>query len=150
MSLLLLFNNAPQKGRPTSDITAGTWTPSTGATLFGTLDEVTPDDTDYDQSALSPASADIMEVKLSAMTDPVSSVNHFVSYRYEKLIPATLGTGNRIDLTVRLRQGTTNLVSWTHTDIGAVTQATQTLSGAVSDSITDYSDLRVRFEAVKV
>lgn len=36
-----------QFARPSSDVTTAGWTPSTGASLFGTLDETSPDDADY-------------------------------------------------------------------------------------------------------
>lgn len=53
-----------------------------------------------------------------------------------------------INLTVRLMQGTTQIASWTHTGIGTgFTLATQTLSTTEADSITDYTDLRLRFTA---
>jgi hypothetical protein len=42
-----ITNASPTIGRPTSDISAGAWTPSTGTTLYPMLDEVTPDDLDY-------------------------------------------------------------------------------------------------------
>jgi hypothetical protein len=37
----------PTIGRPSSDISAGAWVPSTGSTLYPMLDEETPDDLDY-------------------------------------------------------------------------------------------------------
>ena len=41
---------------PISDIAAGTWTPSTGGSLFPMVDEpTTADDTDYIRSAVTPA-----------------------------------------------------------------------------------------------
>ncbi len=79
------------------------------------------------------------------MSDPLVSQGHTISYRYKKNAPG----GDQIDLTVRLVQGTTVIASWTHTNIDALTQVTQILTGAQADSITDYTDLRLRFEAVK-
>ena len=66
-------------------------------------------------------------------------------YRYIKE-----GT-NTINLVVYLVQGTTTIASWTHNDIAATyTDAEQTLTSGEADSITNYSDLRVRFEATQV
>jgi len=65
---------------PISDVSAGSWTPSTGTDLYATLDEATASDSDYDQSATTPSS-DAMEVRLTALTDPTSSTGHTVRYR---------------------------------------------------------------------
>lgn len=116
--------------------------PSTGASLFGTIDESVASDADFDTSAVSPIQADFFEVKFSPLSDPLSSVGHQVGYRYKK----SQTGGEQINLRVRLVQGTTVIASWTHLGIDAVTTATQTLSNAQADAITDYSDLRLRFE----
>lgn len=139
---------SPQKLRPTSDISVGTWVPipSSPTTLYDKLDEVVADDADYIQSSLSPVSADICEVKFGAGQDPASSIGHILRYRYKK--DAT--GGDRIDLTVRLMQGATEIANWVHTNIDAVTQGQQTLTGTQADSITDYTNLRVRMEAIKI
>lgn len=139
----------PQELAPTSDISAGNWTPSTGSTLFGTIDELTLSDTDYDQSGLSPVSADVMEVKFQAGGDPGVSndgADHHIKYRLGK---DSTG-GDQIDMTVKLYQGATLIHTWTHTAVDALTTFDQTLSDAEANSITDYSDLRLRFSAIKV
>lgn len=71
----------PQVVAPTSDISAGTWTPSTGATLYGVLDETVADDSDYMTSAGAPV-ADTAEVKFAPMVDPVASTGHILRYRF--------------------------------------------------------------------
>lgn len=135
----------PQEAHPASVISSGTWTPSVG-TLASTVDEDQPDDSDYDFSALSPAVADVFEVKLGALTDPASSSGHSVSYRIGKDVTG----GDRIDMTVRLMQGATQIAAWTHSSVSSVTTYTQPLTAAQADAITDYTDLRLRFEAVVV
>lgn len=133
-----------QTAHPASDITAGSWTTSP---LWSKIDETIQDDSDFVTSSSSPASADIFEVKVGTLTDPTSSVGHMIRYRFWK---DQVG-GDRIDLTVRLRQGTTNIASWTHSDIDQIpTTVEQVLSAAQADAITDYTDLRLRFEAIKV
>jgi hypothetical protein len=133
---------------PAADVTDGGWTDQTGGpNLAAALDELIADDADYITSSASPGSPDIAEVQLGSLGDPNSSTGHIVRYRYGKDSAA----GDTLNLTVRLRQGTTTIASWTHTDVPAGwTDAVQTLSGAEADAITDYSDLRIRFEAVKV
>ncbi len=74
---------AVQTAVPISDISSGSWTPSTGASLFGTIDETVADDSDFDSSGVTPT-ADVMEVRLTSLTDPSSSTGHSVSYRYRK------------------------------------------------------------------
>jgi hypothetical protein len=133
--------------RPSADVTDGTWTTDTGGSdLTSVLDEILASDADYVKSAESPVSADIATIALAASSDPTSSAGHIVRYRYGK----DAAGGDQIDLTVRLMQGAATIASWSHTNIAdGWTQADQTLSGAEADAITNYSDLRVRLEAVK-
>lgn len=129
-----------QFARPDSDVTIGTWTPTP---LYQQIDEVTPSDVDYIESAKNPVN-DTCEVDLSDVEDPEVSTGHVIRYRYKK--DAT--GGNIIDLIVRLMQGAVEIASWTHNDIGdTIVQAEQTLTGPQADSITDYTDLRLRFIA---
>ncbi len=54
---------------PISDISAGSWTASTGTDLFATIDETVANDADYDQSGTSPSN-DTMEVALTSLSTP--------------------------------------------------------------------------------
>ena len=129
-----------QFSRPTSDLSVGLWSTTP---LFDKIDEPTASDVDLIVSATNPAN-DTCECLMNAATDPVSSVNHVLSYRYKK----SSNAGRQIDLVVRLMQGSTIIVSFTHTNIGStIVQADQTLTGTQADSITNYGDLRVRFVA---
>jgi len=146
-SVLTLFASvAPsQYFRPVSDVAAGSWTTAAGATtgLYAQLDEATAADTDYVQSAATPAN-DTVEVALGNLADPLSSTGHVVRYRYQRDVIA----GNPIALTVSLVQGSTVIASWAHTDVDDVwTTSEQTLTGGQADSITSYGDLRLRFVA---
>ena len=142
---------AVQTAFPFADITSGGWLPEiagspsfTGSPteLFAMIDEATADDTDFIHSSLTPSN-DLCEVRLQTLGDPAVSTGHIVRYRYSK----DPGAG-RVDLTVKLMQGVTEIASFTHTDIPAAwTQADQTLSAAQADSISDYGDLRLRFTA---
>ena len=130
-----------QFARPTSDVALGGWS----GPAFSAIDEVTPSDADFTTSPTAPAGA-TLEVALGAVEDPQASTGHVVRYRYRK---NTTG-GAQINLTVALMQGAVQIASWSHTNIDAVTTAAQTLTGPQADSITDYSNLRLRFTATQV
>ena len=124
-----------QYARPTSDVSTGIWTASSGSDLFAMLDETTASDADY----ITTSGTSTCEVALTSLSDPASSTGHIVRYR----ISATAG-----GITVRLRQGTTTIATWTHaTAPTSLTTYEQTLSSGEADSITDYSTLRLQFEA---
>lgn len=124
-----------QFSRPTSDVSAGTWTASTGSDLFAMLDETSANDSDY----IVTTGTSTCEVALGSLTDPGSSNGHIVRYR----ISATSG-----GIIVRLRQGTTTIATWTHASApSSLTTYEQTLTGGEADSISDYSALRLQFEA---
>ena len=124
-----------QYARPISDASAGTWTASSGSDLYAMLDETTASDTDY----IVTNGASICEVALTSLSDPASSAGHVVRYR----ISADSG-----GITVRLRQGTTTIATWTHaTAPTSLTTYEQTLTSGEADSITDYTALKLQFEA---
>jgi hypothetical protein len=116
--------------------------------IFAHIDEAIANDNDYIQSGTAPSS-DVYTCHLSDVTDPVSSSDHVIRYRYRK----SATSGSQIDLTVQLRQGYVNegalgtlIKQWTHSDISASpTGASNTLSGGEADAITDYTDLFLRF-----
>jgi len=117
--------------RPTSDISSGAWTPSTGSDLFSMLDETVADDNDY----IVTTSTSTAEVGLSSASDPAVSTGHIIRYRAK-------GTGT---LTVKLMQGATTIATHVPTLTTSFQTFTFTLSGAEADSITDYSNLRLQF-----
>ena len=98
---------APERYVPTSDVSDGNWSPSTGSDLYAVIDETTtPNDNDYVDSELTP-SDDAMEVLFPSVADPADNlaaglvvkvralyiVNSYVAYpRY----PMTNNTGSRI------------------------------------------------------
>jgi hypothetical protein len=109
-----------------SVISSGSWTATSG-TLATTIDEYTPDDTDYNYTTTFPTT---FEVKFTAHDDPVVHTQHRIQYR---------GVGN---YTVALKQGSTTIASWAEAD-GAFTTHTRWLTTTQAASITDYSDLRL-------
>ena len=136
--------------RPDSDVSKGNWDDkdfgNDNNLLFDELDEVTRDDTDLVNSddLQDDDQTEVFEVALSDVSDPNSSSDHKVKYVYRKDVTG----GNTIDFTAKLLQNSTEIGSWTHSDIGdAFVQANQTLTAIQADSITDYNDLRLEFTA---
>lgn len=117
--------------RPTSDISAGAWTASSGSDLYAMLDETTASDADY----ITTSSASSSEVAFGTGLDPLSSAGHTIRFRAQ-------GTGG---LTVTLLQGATTIATYTPTITASYALYSYTLSGAEADAITNYGDLRVRF-----
>lgn len=129
----LAATSNPQILVPISDISTGSWVPSSGVDLYATLDESIASDVDY----ITTSSISTCEVKLSTGIDPNSSIEHTLNYRLLS------GTGS---VSVHLYQGASLIVSYgPHTLTGSAQDFSQTLSAAEADSITDYSDIRVRF-----
>lgn len=89
-------------------------------------------------------------VELGAVTDPVSSSGHILRMRWGKLGTAGPATAGIIELRQgyvnESSQGTLRATFTGATAEGAFLNETYTLSGAEADSITDYSDLFLRFQ----
>lgn len=144
-----------QTARPETDALVGTWTDQDAGTtdLWSTIDEASANDADYVESEVAPAASPYVTF-LSAVTDPASSADHSVHYRYAK----DAAGGSQIDLDVELRQGYvdegtpgTLIASNSHVNISDTwTDGSFTLSAGEADSITDYSDLALRFVATQV
>lgn len=146
-----------QFARPSTDTTNdGAWTDQGGgsSSLFATIDESSPSDSDYIRTAMAPTS-DVYVTKLTNLEDPVSSSGHTVRWRRGK----DASGGATVNETVQLRQGYTNEGSpgtLIATAVSAAatpdsfTTGTYTLSGAEADAITDYTSLYLRFLANQV
>lgn len=131
----LVVGTIAQLARPSADISSGNWVSSLGGPLYAAIDEVTADDADY----IGTTYGSVCEVALGSLADPGVSSGHKVRYR----IAADAG-----GIVVRLRQGATTIASWTHNPAPtSLSTFEQTLSGAEADSITDYSALKLQFEA---
>ena len=113
--------------------------------LWSNLDEAAPgSDADYNWSTNNTAAT--LEVALAAVTDPLLSTGHVVSYRLAQTYNGTPdGGGNAVTVTVSLVQGTTVIASNGPLALtGSWAAGSFTLSGAQADAITDYADLRLR------
>lgn len=132
-----VLESSAQFTRPASDITIGNWTTSP---LFSKINEVNYDDSNYIIS--SSTGADTSEVKLGSLNTPTDKNNHIVKFRYGA---SGTGFGN---VTVGLYQGAALIRQSYYTGItGSYLNGTFTLSTSEATSISDYSDLRVRFSA---
>lgn len=125
---------------PVSDSVTGSWTPSAGATLFGTVDETSPDDSDYDQSSLNPT-ADLMTVGFNiALISGAATTDHRIYYRIKG--------DNGCNGTVVLKCGATTIKTWTHTPAPSTfTTFTQTLLPSEAATITNYDLLTLSIQA---
>lgn len=135
-----------QFARPDADESIGLWRTNGGSAsaLWGTINEVSPNNADYAESDTQP-SFDAYEVHLSDPTDPGTDTGHIGRVRFQKSGSA----GNVLELTVELRQGSGLLiVSRTYSDISnTLTAASFTLTEAEAGGITNYPDLRYKFIA---
>jgi hypothetical protein len=123
--------------RPSADTSAGAWLPSAGSDIYAMLDEVSPDDADY----IYATTATACEVALNAVSDPGTSSGQVVSYQ----VWSPTGDG----LTVKLKQGTTTIATWTHATLPTTaTTYQQALTAGECDAITDYTALSFEFTSV--
>lgn len=151
-----------QTARPDSDGTITGWTDQAGGTtnLYATLDETTPSDADYVKSADNPTAAQRLRLRLSDVTDPVTSSGHTFNVRMQKSLSGgstitarlwiyqggagTLGAGTLI----ATFDGTYNS-TFNNMPNGWATYPL-TLSASETDAITDYADLWIEIEADQV
>lgn len=147
-----------QFARPNADIVDGGWFDQDGSNvdMYKDIDEVTADDsTTYIRSKNDPVISDPVALDLSDVTDPNSSSDHIVRYRYSRNF--VFGNPDPIDLLFELREGYvseasqgTLIASKFHGNIGTSwTDGSFTLSAGEANSITDYSDLQIRILAME-
>lgn len=109
--------------------------------MYEAIDESSIDDADYIISGEDPVN-DVCKIRLS--NPSITPAEPFkVRYRYIKQ-----GVVGSLELRVRLLQGTTEIVSWTHSNIAEAYAAhTQTLTTGQFGNITDFNDLFLEFRA---
>jgi len=146
-----------QFARPSVDAdNTGAWTPSTGTTLWGVLDDTyNTDFSDWLDNDGSAAAGEVFTVKLSAVTDPNVNTGHIIKCSVGKDVGGALVT-----ITLELRQGYINegspgtLIRSTllvnNYDGPGPTSNTITLTITQANNITDYSDLYLRGYTAKV
>jgi|SRR3990170_362951 len=139
-----------QYGRPSTDTVNESYTDQAegGTNIYQAIDEASASDADYIKSVAAPTS-DVYVTKLTTLEDPVVHTGHTARYRYAK----NSAGGSQINLTVELRQNYvsegsqgTLIKQWSHTNISETwTQANQTLTEGEAGTITDYTNLYLRF-----
>jgi hypothetical protein len=129
--------------RPDADNSNSGWTTQSGGTtgLYLTIDEAAPpNDSDYIQSSINPVS-DLVSFQIS---DPAGSLGDPFKVRYRYGI---VGAGT-CTITVRLKQGSTTIKTWVHTDATTTYKTvTQTLTTGELATIIDFTNLFVEFQA---
>ena len=127
--------NVPQMGRPESVVSASNWTGDETD-----VDEITWDDADY--LVGSEYNNDTIELALNELIDPESSDDHIIRIRARKDNAA----GNARGVTVYLVENATVRATWVASaDLSNYwTEFSVTLTSGEADSITDYTDLRIR------
>lgn len=142
----------PQFARPSADTNnPGGFTDQAGGStnIYTTINESTPNDTNYIRSPTSPVNA-VYVTKLSAVTTPGLTTGHVMRMR----TAVDVANQQAITITQQLRQGYvseaapgTLIASQTRAGITSTTWVTSeyTLTPAEASSITDYSNLYYRF-----
>lgn len=129
-----------QTARPISTISAGNWTPTGAPTLHEATDDVVANDlTDY--AGVLETSSELFDVKFGPLSDPSLSTGHTFFIRFRDDL------GYSWNFTVL--QGAIIIAGWSDSSIVSTFKDTSyTLTGAETDSITNYSDLRMRSNVV--
>lgn len=130
-------------------IAQGGWQQATGCAVGSAwlcIDEALQDDLDFISSnRLRNNDNEVVNFTLSDVSDPGVDTGHIVRYTYRE---ENQGNSNP-DLIVTLYQGLVAIATWTH--LGqlplAFTLATQPLTAIQAGAITDYTDLRLGFNA---
>ncbi len=120
----------------------GTWTGT-----FASINEATPNDSTFLASPSGPTASNFYEVSLTDVDVPGVLTGITFRYRYAK---SGNDSGKITNLAVELRQGTTVLASQSHSNIPGVAgsgwqQASLTLTPPQAALITNFADLRLRF-----
>jgi hypothetical protein len=126
-----------QTAYPISDVSNSGWVASSGSDLYPMIGESVRNDSTYIYAVVPGA---ICEEQLTALGDPDSSVDHLPT-----LVLSAPGGGG---ITVRLREGTTTIASWTYYPPSTPTEYQPTLTGTEANSIGSYSALKYQIEAI--
>lgn len=131
--------------RPDGTVSNTSWTPQGAATHHQATDETVPNgDTDYVTTGTQGALA---EVSLTDIDDPQTNASHIVRFTGRSLN----GAAGQEKAKLLLYQGATQVANLNvNLDRTAYTTHTSTLTAAEAEAITDYSDLRLRLEAINL
>lgn len=140
--------------RPDSDVTDGAFTKSTGGNvnMYQMIDEATADDSDYITTADGVDTSS--EFGLGNLTNtPMAGDSVVVRYRYG--FADTGGSSNIILLSVSLYQGSTQIAGTLYStgfapSVLLFADGAFTLTDTQIGTVTDWTDLRVRFSVTNV
>jgi hypothetical protein len=127
-----------------ADVTDGGWLTQIGGTsLFAVIDETVASDTDYIVSSSS-IDTDMCEIGLANPSGVFCKTPFSVAYRYKRI-----GTDTPT-LRIQLMEGATSRASWdVAVSVDTFTDGEQFLTAAEFATITDFTNLRVRFTAIR-
>jgi hypothetical protein len=120
--------------RPTSDITTQ-WTPSTGIDHYALIDETTANDADYIYAT---AAGQTDEVRLASMSAPQAGTDLLINYKVAGIVGSA-------SVTMSLRQGSGGTLIATDTAKTSDNTYQLVVPAATWASVTDWTDLRLRF-----
>lgn len=131
----------PRYARPSTDLMAGAWLPSSGSSLSAMLDEPSADSADF----IYTESPSVCVVALNPVVDPGTSAGQVVRYQ--------LWSATGEDVRVRFMQGATVIAAWIEYGLPATpTIFAKTLTPSECDALVPTSgvfyDLRFEFEAL--
>ena len=122
--------------RPDSDISTGSWSTTP---LWSKLDDNS--DVDFVQSPPDPVGV-TFEVSLTDVVDPLMSTGHIIRARLQGDV-----SGTTANCDVNLYQGATLIAGFSVVPATSFTTYSYTLSASEANSITDYTDLRIKVTA---
>jgi hypothetical protein len=135
----IINSSTAYKTRPVSDVAAGSWLPSTvAAPLYSMIDEAVASDSDY---IYVNSSGSVAEVALQSLAPPEPSSGWTLKVRVK-------GDSSGRSVRVKLMQGTTEIASWLQTVTDSYATYSLSISPDQKAAVTDYSALRLRFEAL--
>ncbi len=142
---VILFSSSPDSNPSVRWVNGLGNAPCSDLATFECVNETERDDGDFIQSlGLGSSDSDIDIMTMSDMEDPLRADSHFLKYTLRK---AGVGT-NPVEFTIQLRQGGTEIASFTHSGLTTTYIIfQQELTGVQADSITDYNDLEVTLTA---
>ena len=131
-----------QYARPDADTSVGNWAASSGSSRYAMIDESSTDDSDYISVDSYTGLEETITVGLSDVDTPDSGTRTVV-VRAALQSGGMMG-GGQITLTVTLEEGGTSKGSQTT----SITSSATNLSFNITSSISDYSNLSLKIEAV--
>lgn len=138
--LVRYYGDTVGNARPDGTISSSNTTVTGAATHHQAINETSPSDAEYVQGNTNTAAT--FEVSLGNITDP----DYADSLRHVMRMRASRSSTANVNITIALVQGTTIKATRTETGVGAtITDYSYVLTADEANTITDYTDLRLRF-----